>query len=85
MCSCEILDEYKKNCETGGHTLILWNNSVFVVCHRFSMMDHTTGIPSCLNPSELFKMDIFGYTEIYIINIFINQSVVTDIGGYFWK
>jgi len=44
-------------------------------------------IPRCLNPSESFKMNIFEYsemhTEIYIVNIFINQSVVTDVGGYF--
>jgi len=32
-------------------------------------------------------MNIFGYLErhmeIYIVNIFINQSTVTDVGGYF--
>ena len=84
-----MLDEGKGYNEKSGHTLILWDNGFFMGCHKISMMDHTNGIPRCLNLSELFKMNIFGYlerhTEIYIVNIFIYQSVVTAIGGYFWK
>jgi len=39
-----FLDEGKGYNEKSGHTLILWDNGIFMGSHRFSMMDHTNGI-----------------------------------------